>query len=575
MFASSTPVAGFFLLLLTLSGPAGAMSPEPAQLGRFSAVEGEVQISYAEGDEDRDRASVNHPVVNGARIVAGPSARAEIRIGPNALTLGGQALLDVVSLGEGTLQLRLDEGALILALRDYPRGGQVEVVTPRASVNLRGPGNYRVDAAPGAASTRVAVRAGEAIVRLRDSEIPLKAGRGVTVSATDLIEHAVAVAAAPDDLERWAHAREAEQGGAYSDNVPPYVTGQEELDRNGYWSTYSGYGKVWTPGSAWGGWTPYTYGHWAWVPPWGWTWVDDAPWAFATFRVGHWAFLQGRWWWVPGGFGARPVFSGFVPFHPGQVIFTTSFFVHGKPAHHFVPLKPRTLTAAKRSLHHAHWEGGAALPAPAAVTPGAVASPVAPGSAALRSQTTGLPRAIVSRGGADARVGGIAPGSAARFGSRRGLAESGSPAVSVQPARDPAAPWLRRGPAADAPAPAVQTVPAPARTAAPVAAPLRRETGEGFRRGAPVANAGRAGVGRGDVRPLPYGAMLSPAHSGLPGAVGGGLPPREAAGVPLRSGGGIRGDSAWQGKGRGQEGAPAVNPVGPMMAPRQGGSARR
>ncbi|HET9701348.1 MAG TPA: DUF6600 domain-containing protein [Burkholderiales bacterium] len=548
------------------------MSPEPAQLGRFSAVEGEVRIGYAEGDEDRDRASVNHPVASGARIVAGPSARAEIRIGPNALTLGGQALLDVVSLGEGTLQLRLDEGALILALRDSAPGGQVEVATPRASVGLLGPGTYRVDAEPGAASTRVAVRAGEAMVRFGDGEIPLKAGAGVTVSATAVIEHPVAAAPPQDDLERWAQAREAEQGAAVSDNIPPYVTGHEELDRNGYWSTYSGYGRVWTPGSAWGGWTPYTYGHWAWVPPWGWTWVDDAPWAFATFRFGHWAFLHGRWWWVPGGLGARPVFSGFVPFHPGQVIFTTSFFVHGKPAHHFVPLKPRTPIPAKRSLHPTYWPGETALPAPpAAVTPGLAVSPVAPGSAALRSQTTGLPRAIVSRGGADARVGGVAPESAAPLGSRRRSAESGSPAAPVHPA----APSLRRGPAADAPAPAVQAGPAPARTAAPVVAPLRRESGEGFRRGAPAASPWRAGVGPGDVRSPPYGARSNSAPSGVPGAVGGGLPRRDAAGVPLRGGGGIRGDSAWQGGGRGQERVPAASPMGTMMAPRQGGSARR
>jgi len=24
------------------------------------------------------------------------------------------------------------------------------------------------------------------------------------------------------------------------------------------------------------GWAPYRYGHWVWISPWGWTWVDDA-----------------------------------------------------------------------------------------------------------------------------------------------------------------------------------------------------------------------------------------------------------------------------------------------------------
>ncbi|MBV9407159.1 MAG: hypothetical protein JO211_17570, partial [Acidobacteriaceae bacterium] len=48
------------------------------------------------------------------------------------------------------------------------------------------------------------------------------------------------------------------------------------------------------------GWAPYHYGHWAWIDPWGWTWVDDAPWGFAPFHYGRWAFISGRWGWCPG-----------------------------------------------------------------------------------------------------------------------------------------------------------------------------------------------------------------------------------------------------------------------------------
>ena len=34
-------------------------------------------------------------------------------------------------------------------------------------------------------------------------------------------------------------------------------------------------------------------GHWAWVEPWGWTWVDDAPWGFAVSHYGRWEEYQG------------------------------------------------------------------------------------------------------------------------------------------------------------------------------------------------------------------------------------------------------------------------------------------
>jgi hypothetical protein len=37
-----------------------------------------------------------------------------------------------------------------------------------------------------------------------------------------------------------------------------------------------------------------------WMSPWGWTWVDAAPWGFAPFHYGRWATFGGRWCWVPG-----------------------------------------------------------------------------------------------------------------------------------------------------------------------------------------------------------------------------------------------------------------------------------
>jgi hypothetical protein len=36
-----------------------------------------------------------------------------------------------------------------------------------------------------------------------------------------------------------------------------------------------------------------------WVSPWGWTWVDDAPWGFAPFHYGRWVVVGGVWGWVP------------------------------------------------------------------------------------------------------------------------------------------------------------------------------------------------------------------------------------------------------------------------------------
>ena len=61
------------------------------------------------------------------------------------------------------------------------------------------------------------------------------------------------------------------------------------------------YGTVWFPHVTIVGWAPYRYGHWAWISPWGWTWVDDAPWGFAPFHYGRWVFVARRL-----GLGALP-----------------------------------------------------------------------------------------------------------------------------------------------------------------------------------------------------------------------------------------------------------------------------
>src|SRR5207244_2091977 len=63
------------------------------------------------------------------------------------------------------------------------------------------------------------------------------------------------------------------------------------------------------------GWAPYRYGHWAWVEPWGWTWIDDAPWGFAPFHYGRWVYVGNGWAWVPGRVVARPVYA------PALVVF--------------------------------------------------------------------------------------------------------------------------------------------------------------------------------------------------------------------------------------------------------------
>jgi hypothetical protein len=87
------------------------------------------------------------------------------------------------------------------------------------------------------------------------------------------------------------------------------MNGAADLGGYGTWRPDPMYGNVWAPTGMPVGWAPYRYGHWAYIPPWGWTWVDDAPWGFAPFHYGRWVMAGGGWAWVPGRLGPRPVYA--------------------------------------------------------------------------------------------------------------------------------------------------------------------------------------------------------------------------------------------------------------------------
>jgi len=53
---------------------------------------------------------------------------------------------------------------------------------------------------------------------------------------------------------------------------------------------------------------PIGTGHWVWISPWGWTWVDDAAWGFAPFHYGRWVYA-GYWAWSPGPVYVRPIYA--------------------------------------------------------------------------------------------------------------------------------------------------------------------------------------------------------------------------------------------------------------------------
>ncbi|MCW3128327.1 MAG: hypothetical protein JWO03_3985 [Bacteroidetes bacterium] len=80
-----------------------------------------------------------------------------------------------------------------------------------------------------------------------------------------------------------------------------YQAFYDDLDRYGSWIQNPTYGYVWVPLQAGAGFSPYlTNGHWEYTD-YGWTWVSDFEWGWATFHYGRWYEDPGYGWvWVPG-----------------------------------------------------------------------------------------------------------------------------------------------------------------------------------------------------------------------------------------------------------------------------------
>ncbi len=73
-----------------------------------------------------------------------------------------------------------------------------------------------------------------------------------------------------------------------------------QLSPYGRWIERGNYGWVWEPTRVPVGWRPYTQGHWV-DSDYGWTWLSDEPWGWATYHYGRWTLdSEYGWLWVPG-----------------------------------------------------------------------------------------------------------------------------------------------------------------------------------------------------------------------------------------------------------------------------------
>lgn len=289
---------------------AQAVADPPARVATLSQIEGSVVFAPA-GETDWLDAIPNRPITRGDRLWTDKGARAQVHVGSAALHMDSQTFLEMAALDAEALQASLNEGTINARVRQVQSGENFEIDTPQLAFRATRPGDYRLDVDPAQGTTRVTVRDGAAVVYGANGQAQeLVGGQVVTFTGRDLERIAVRATPVEDAFDRWAaDLNRAEDQSLTARYVPREVVGYQQLDSNGTWSQDTEYGPVWYPRVTVADWAPYRYGHWDFIAPWGWTWVDDAPWGFAPFHYGRWAMIGSRWAWVPGRIGPRPVYA--------------------------------------------------------------------------------------------------------------------------------------------------------------------------------------------------------------------------------------------------------------------------
>jgi len=308
--------SGWALALLSLSlAPAGPVQAQdqsedpPARVARLNCVQGSVSYQVS-GDPDWVEADLNRPLTTGDNLWADQDSRGEVHIGSTAIRLGSMTGVSFLTLDDRTIQLQLAQGTIEVHLRRLAPGEAFEVDTANLSLTLTHSGEYRVQADPNGDSTEIIVREGEGEVIGGGDSWNLVAGQAYEFKGKDELNYDAYAAPPFDDFEDWCQSRDARENQAVSAKyVSRDVDGYYDLDDYGDWQSDPSYGMVWVPRSVAVGWVPYHYGHWVYIAPWGWTWVDDAPWGFAPFHYGRWVLVGSSWAWVPGPVVVRPVYA--------------------------------------------------------------------------------------------------------------------------------------------------------------------------------------------------------------------------------------------------------------------------
>ena len=310
-------VLGIALATIVLPTRSAAQDQDdpPGRVARLGYLQGSVSFQPA-GETDWVGAVPNRPMSTGDQLWTDENSRAEVQLGSAVIRLAPLTGFSFLNLDDQTVQIQFSSGAINVTVRRLSDNDDFEVDTPNQAFTVFQPGHYRVEASADGSYTVISVRAGEGEATGNGQTFTLRGGQRGTFSGTDSLYADVEPIYDPDEFDTWSEGRDHRYDYSRSAQyLSRDVVGYDDLDDYGDWRDDSNYGHVWFPNQVAVGWAPYHEGHWDWISPWGWTWVDDSSWGYAPFHYGRWVSVGGRWGWVAGPVAVQAVYA------PALVVF--------------------------------------------------------------------------------------------------------------------------------------------------------------------------------------------------------------------------------------------------------------
>jgi hypothetical protein len=330
---------GLTLAFFALLASSAAWADPPGRVGRLAETEGKVWL-YDGEQAEWVQARRNRPITAGDRLSAEQGARAEVQIGGGTLRLDGGTDAEFTRLDDAQVHVQLHGGSVALRVRGSTSVREFAILTAEGRFEPLRAGHYRVDVED--RSSLGESLDGAMRFESRDSVLDIGAGQRAEFWQERGVTHYAWAGPGSDGFGDWVVRADREDSRERSRYVSDEMTGAGDLERHGQWDSHPEYGALWYPRTVVVGWAPYRYGQWTYIRPWGWTWVDDAPWGFAPFHYGRWVHWGGRWGWAPGQYVVRPVYAPALVAWFGGPNVSVGINIGG-PAVGWVPLAPREI----------------------------------------------------------------------------------------------------------------------------------------------------------------------------------------------------------------------------------------